>query len=182
MQKHKMDNNITTRQSPVTIRPAQEADAQAFRNLRLEALHNHPEAFSADYNINCGHPSTFWAERLQSLGSEGMIYFAIHNDELIGMCGIRRGDSPKTRHSATIWGVYVQSEWRGLQTAESLITQCAEWARAQEIKIIKLGVISTNAAAIRCYARCDFKVYGIEPQAIFHNGTMYDELLMARNI
>jgi RimJ/RimL family protein N-acetyltransferase len=35
-------------------------------------------------------------------------------------------------------------------------------------------------AAIRCYNRCGFTVYGVEPQAIRHDGVMYDELLMAR--
>jgi RimJ/RimL family protein N-acetyltransferase len=174
-----MDNLITTH-GHITIRPALEADAQAFRNLRLEALQSHPQAFSADYAANHEHPSAYWMERLQSLGSAGMIYFASHNEELIGMCGIQRGNSPKTCHSAIIWGVYLQTKWRGLQIAEGMIAACVRWAQAQEIKIIKLGVITTNTAAIRCYARCDFKVYGLEPQAIYYDHVMYDELLMAR--
>src|SRR5215204_5554105 len=34
---------------PVSIRPLLPSDAQAFRELRLEALANHPEAFSSSY-------------------------------------------------------------------------------------------------------------------------------------
>ena len=79
-------------------------------------------------------------------------------------------------------GVYVRSEWRGLWIADELIATCHEWARAQEIKILKLGVAATNTPAIRCYARCGFTVYGTEPQAIYVNGTMYDELLMMRMV
>lgn len=103
-QKKQMDTLITTSRGIIAIRPAQEADAQAFRDLRLEALHNHPEAFSADYAANYEHPSTFWTERLHSPGNEGMIYFVIHNDGLIGMCGIHRGNSPKEQHSANYLG------------------------------------------------------------------------------
>jgi RimJ/RimL family protein N-acetyltransferase len=111
-----------------------------------------------------------------------MIYFAVHENELVGTCGIYRGDSPKTQHSGTIAGVYVRPNWRGLQIADELIAACIEWAQSHDMKIVKLGVTSTNTAAIRCYTRCGFTVYGTEPQAISTNGAMYDELLMARSL
>ena len=177
-----MDKTITTSRGTITIRQGQESDAQAYRELRLEGLRNHPEAFSADYDINEKRPSTFWAERMRSLDDENMLFFAIHENDLIGTCGIYRGDSPKTRHSGTIVGVYVKSEWRGMRVADKLVEACIEWARRHEIKILKLGVTTTNTSAIRCYARCRFTAYGTEPQAIYTNGTMYDELLMARTI
>lgn len=175
-----METQITTPRGSIILRPAHEADAQAYRQLRLEALRNHPEAFSSDFTANEQKPMTHWEERLRSLGTENMILFALSADRLIGMCGVYRGNSPKTRHSATIVSVYVQLEWRGLQIAEGLINKCIEWARAQEIKILKLAVVTTNSAAIRCYTRCGFKVYGIEPQAILCNGSAYEELMMAR--
>ncbi|MGA7195128.1 MAG: GNAT family N-acetyltransferase [Anaerolineales bacterium] len=177
-----MDKTITTSRGTIIVRQGQESDAQAYRELRLEGLRNHPEAFSADYDINEKRPLTFWVERMRSLGDENTTYFAIHENDLIGTCGIYRGDSPKTQHSGTIVGVYVRSEWRGLRIADELVAACVEWAKRHEIKIIKLGVTTTNTSAIRCYARCGFTTYGIEPQAIYTNSTMYDELLMARTI
>jgi RimJ/RimL family protein N-acetyltransferase len=48
--------------------------------------------------------------------------------------------------------------------------------------VVKLGVITTNTPAIRCYARCGFTVYGIDPKVIYYDGVFYDELLMARPI
>ncbi len=182
MMKTQMDKTITTPRGEVIIRQGQESDAQAYRELRLEALRSHPEAFSADYAVNEQRPMTFWLERMRSLGDENMMFFAVHENDLIGMCGIFRGDSPKTRHSAFIVSVYVKLEWRGLRIADGLIEICVEWARQHEIKILKLGVNTANASAIRCYERCGFTVYGTEPQAIYANGTMYDELLMTRNI
>lgn len=176
------EKHITTPRGLITIRPGQEADAPAYRELRLEALRNHPEAFSADYAANEGQPMTYWTERLRSLDSDGMMYFAVSDNKLIGMCAIYRGNSPKIQHSATLVSVYVQPAWRGWRIADGLITSCVEWARRQGVGIVKLGVVTANTAAIRCYARCDFKVYGIEPQAIYHAGVMYDELLMARLI
>ena len=177
-----MDTSINTPHGPITIRPAAEDDAQAFRTLRLQALHDHPQAFGSDYAVNAARPATFWIDRLRSLGSEGSLSFATHADRLVGMAGIQRGDSPKTRHSAFIWGVYVQPDWRGLQIADALIDACLAWGRSQAIKIAKLAVITTNAGAIRCYQRCGFKAYGIEPQALYYDGTLYDELMMARTL
>ncbi|MBN1429551.1 MAG: GNAT family N-acetyltransferase [Anaerolineae bacterium] len=177
-----MNQQITTPHGVIDIRPAQETDYQTYRELRLEALRNHPEAFGADYAANAEQPMTFWTERLRSLGSNNMIYFAVHNEALVGMGGIYRGNSQKTQHSATIVSVYVQPEWRGLKIAEGLVFRCIEWGRTQRAAIVKLTVSATNTTAIRVYSRCGFAVYGIEPQTICLDGIMYDGLLMSRHI
>jgi RimJ/RimL family protein N-acetyltransferase len=179
-----MDKTITTPHGALIIRPAVEEDALSYRELRLEALRNHPEAFSADYETNRAKPTSFWAERLRANNPDMpvMTYFAIHADKLIGMCSIVYANSPKTRHTSTIVGMYVRPEWRGLHVAERLIDACIEWASTQEIILVKLAVVTTNAPAIRCYARSGFQVYGIEPQALHLNDRYYDELLMACEI
>ncbi|MFZ5821132.1 MAG: GNAT family N-acetyltransferase [Chloroflexota bacterium] len=175
-----MDTLVTTPRGAIAIRPARPTDAQAYRSLRLEALRNHPEAFSADHAANEMNPPAYWEDRLRALGKDDMIYFAAHQAALVGMCGVYRGSSPKIQHSGLIWGAYVQPAWRGLHIAEHLIAACMEWGREQGIRVVKLAVVASNIPAIRCYTRCGFEVYGTEPQAIFYDGVMYDELLMAR--
>ncbi|MBM4430997.1 MAG: GNAT family N-acetyltransferase [Chloroflexi bacterium] len=166
----------------ITIRPAREDEAAAYRDLRLEALLNHPEVFSSDYAAYVGKPLSYWSERLRLAGTEGvaMMYFAAHGDELVGMCGIFCGDSPKTQHSATVVSLYVRPTWRGQGLGERLVMACVDWALDQEVKMVKLAVVTTNTPAIRCYACCGFRVYGIEPQALLHDAVYYDELLMMR--
>jgi RimJ/RimL family protein N-acetyltransferase len=166
----------------VIIRPGREEDAPAYRELRLEALRNHPDAFSADYAASEARPMSYWIDRLRP-GEElnvPRMYFAVHGNELIGMCGIFVENSIKLRHSATIISMYVKAGWRGRHIGERLVTACLDWARPHGVGIAKLAVVTTNTAAIRCYARCGFRVYGIEPQALLHDGVYYDELLMAR--
>lgn len=177
-----MNEPLTTPHGTVTIRPAQATDLHAFRSLRLEALQNHPEAFSSDYASNLAQPMAFWSGRLQDVGENGTIFFATHQDKLIGMCGIRRGDSPKTKHEAGVWGVYVQAGWRSFHIAEELIASCTDWAQQHGVKIVRLAVVTANTAAIRCYVRCGFEVYGVAAMVIYHDGVMYDELLMARKV
>ena len=125
-----MDTKISTENGIITIHPAQEADVASYRDLRLEALRNHPVTFSADYAANKKQPPAYWEGRLHKLGDEGMLYFAIYDERFIGMCGVYRGNSPKTQHSAFIVRVYLQPEWRGLRIAEALLEACLTWARA----------------------------------------------------
>jgi RimJ/RimL family protein N-acetyltransferase len=169
---------VSTRRGLILIREANPADAMQFRELRLEALRDSPIEFSADYEKNINQPPKYWEEFLTMEADESTIFLAEHDSKLIGMTGIRRGRSPKTRHSTLIWGVYVQPQWRGLHIAEELINSCLTWAKARNIVITKLGVGTVNQSAIRCYERCGFKTYGTEPRAGFYEGKYYDAYLM----
>jgi ribosomal protein S18 acetylase RimI-like enzyme len=173
---------LETRLGLVTIRPAELADAENFRALRLQALRDHPDAFSADYAFNASQPIAYWEQRLSDPSNKGMIFFAESQPGLVGMCGVRRENSPATQHSATVWGVFVLEQWRGLHIAENLIQQCVGWASANEVSSLRLGVVTTNSSAVRCYRRCGFIVYGVEPQSISVNDRMYDEFLMVRYV
>lgn len=167
----------------ITIRPATEADAEAVRDLRLEALRDHPEAFSADYEANLNKTLADWQTRLQENdGTVSIIYLACSGDMLAGMMGIFQGQSPKTNHTGIIWGVYVRPNFRRYGAARRLVEACLGWAAEHAVKTVKLAVVTTNIPAIQCYARCGFRVYGVEPKALFYDRTYYDELLMVREI
>lgn len=174
-----MIKSISTSRGAIVIREGNLGDVVQYRELRLLALLDSPTAFSADYQVNHDYPMSYWAGRLR-FDEDEVIFFAEHDSKLIGMTGIRKGETPKTKHDAYIWGVYVHPEWRGLHLAEELIKTCIEWAKVREVGIVKLGVTSTNASAIRCYERCGFTIYGTEPRGIFYDGKYYDEYLMSK--
>jgi RimJ/RimL family protein N-acetyltransferase len=175
-----MIRSITTSRGTILIREAKPEDAVPFRGLRLEALQDSPIAFTADYHKNLNHPPRYWEDLLAMQADESTIFLAIDEKEFIGMTGIARGGSPKTRHGAWIWGVYVTPAWRGLHIAEELIKCCFAWAKPRGILLAKLGVAAINQPAIRCYERCGFITYGTEPRAVFVDGNHYDEYLMYR--
>ena len=179
-----MSNLLTTAKGVITIRPAVPDDAPLLRELRLEALAGHPDAFGSDHASAAAEPVEVWVERIAKNASDhqGVICVASTENQLIGMTGLVCGNRPKTRHSGTIWGVYVKADWRGFQVAEALVQGCIAWAQAQGLVMVKLAVVTTNTAAIRCYARCGFTIYGLEPKVIYYNDVFYDELLMAKPI
>lgn len=172
-----MIKSLDTARGTIVIREADMADAEKFRQLRLFALQDSPTAFSADYQINLNHPMTFWEGRLKPV-SHGTIFVAESDSRLIAMMGIRMGESPKTKHGAGIWGVFVCPEWRGLHIAKETIEMCCGWAKVREVQIVRLAVVSTNESAIRLYERSGFSIYGTEPHALYFEGQYFDELLM----
>jgi RimJ/RimL family protein N-acetyltransferase len=179
---HDNGGAVSTPRARAIIRAGREEDAPAYRELRLEALRDHPEAFSSDYDTYLAKPPGYWTKRLQFHRPDNsvMLFFAAHDEGLAGMCGVAHNRDRKTRHSAYLVSMYVRPPWRGRGLAGRLITACLDWARAQGITVVKLGVAATNIPAIRCYVRCGFQVYGLEPQAVYHDGIHYDELLMTR--
>jgi RimJ/RimL family protein N-acetyltransferase len=175
---------IQTSKGDVLIRPTRIDDAPAYRSLRLQGLQAHPEAFGADYETSTARPIEYWRERMQSGagGERGVTYVAEAAGELIGMTALVRHDLPKTRHAGSIFGVYTRADWRGTGVADALLEACVAYARQLGMRLVQLGVVTTNAGAIRLYLRCGFTVYGVEPESIQHNGIYYDELLMARRL
>ena len=164
------------------IRHAESSDVDSFRELRLEALKNHPTAFGADYEESAARPNEHWQERLKMDKDQEALFFAESNSQLVGMTGIFRGSSKKSPHESTIWGVYVRPQWRGRHISETLVRSCLKWAKEQGLVIVKLAVVTTNQSAIKSYERCGFTTYGTEPKALYHDGTYYDEHLMAIEI
>lgn len=177
-----MIKSITTPRGIILIRQSSLADAASFRELRLGALLDSPTAFSMDYERASQQSIKYWEDRLVMDDLEAAIYFAEHNDHLIGMTGIVRGSSPKTKHAADVWGVYVTPQWRGLRIAEELIHGCKEWAKGRGVVILRLAVVATNKSAIRSYERCGFTTYGTEPRSLCYEGQYYDEYLMSLSL
>ena len=177
-------SQVQTPRGDVTIRPVREAEAEAYRDLRLEGLRLHPGAFGADFESSSARPLAFWHERARqgAGGDEGVLYVADAAGALVGLTALIRNDLRKTRHGASIVGVYVRPEWRGLRIADALLHACINYAQRLGIRVLRLGVATDNLPAIRVYARCGFTVYGIEPESVQVDGVYQDELLMARRL
>jgi GNAT superfamily N-acetyltransferase len=166
---------IATPRGPITIRPTTADDASRLRALRLEALTNHPTSFgSAPEDVD----NFDWTK--VATGSEiDAVFVAEHAGQLVGLTGIRRGSRAKEAHHAFIWGVFVQPAHRRCGIAHALVSAAVEWARAQDVAIVKLTVVPETGAR-SCYERCGFHVTGTDPACLYWEGQYYDELLMSR--
>lgn len=170
-----------TKKGAVTIRPTREADAEAYRELRLEALRMVPTAFGSDVAGTAQLSLDHWRERLRG-GDHLFNMVAEVAGELVGMTLFRRDQGAKVQHQGYVNSVYIRPAWRGLGLIDALFAMGMDWAHHNTLRIVKLSVTSTNTSAIRAYTRLGFQVYGVEPDVLLHEGVYYDELLMYRRI
>ena len=153
-------------------------EAAAFRELRLEGLRNHPEAFGASWEEESEKPLDWFKERLER---NIVLAGAADNLQLLGVAalGIRQG--LKLRHKGVLWGMYVRPEARGSGLAAALVERLLSEARGI-VEEVHLAVVTSNNAAVRLYTRLGFKEYGLEQRALKFGGRYYDEVLMAYSV
>src|SRR4030065_1784935 len=110
-----MITSLSTPKGEIIIRIATPEDAASLLELRLEALSTDPEAFAADVEKTAADGVDAWLKLIteNAKTQSGAIIIACVGADLIGMSGIDPGHWPKTRHSGTVWSVYVNPDWRG---------------------------------------------------------------------
>lgn len=169
---------------PHVVRALCPAEGPLYRELRLEALRESPEAFASSYEEERTREASHFAERCAQTGP-GRVFGAFApaggEERLLGMAGIYWAPRPKLRHKAHVWGVFVRPSARGRGCGRELLAALTAYARTLEhVRQLHLGVSSGNAAALRLYRACGFEVYGTEPRALIVGGRALDERLMVR--
>lgn len=160
------------------IRPLTEQDAYEYRNIRLEALKNAPEAFATSYEEEEHVPVEMVELRLKA---EGAITFGLfHFEELVAVGTLLFEQKQKLSHRATFVAMYVNPEHQGKGMGRELLTYAIKHARSkEEIDQIYLTVVSTNNRAKELYESLGFKCYGVDKRALkLANGMYFDEALM----
>jgi len=57
--------------------------------------------------------------------------------------------------------LYVVEEARGTGVGRALIADCEDWAREQDVRIVKIGVLSKNTRAARVYEGAGYAPYAV---------------------
>jgi ribosomal protein S18 acetylase RimI-like enzyme len=163
-----------TRPTP-EIRRLTSADALAYRDIRLEGLRCHPEAFASTFEDERDSP----IDRFKELITQSQIFGAVIAHKLVGVVGLRTHAEVKLRHKATIWGMYVCREARQYGIGERLIEAAVAHAPGH-VEQLQLAVVTENEAARRLYAKAGFIEYGHQINALKHGGRYYDDVLMVK--
>ncbi len=159
-----------------SIRKLTQDDAAIYRELRLEGLQLHPEAFGATYENSVNRQDRDWKETLTALDVFGA--FA-QDGRMVGLVGFMQSNGDKDSHRGWLIQMYVQAQMRGTGCARALVDTVLEHARSKVLQV-HLGVWSENQSAIRLYRRAGFKIYANDPRAFFVNGRFIDDHLMVR--
>ena len=164
----------------IEIRRMTESDAPAFYSLRLEALEQEPEAFSASPQEHRALTLEAIAKRLGSAPQDRNFVLGAFVDEVpVGMAGFFQEEGAKNMHRSRIWGVYVVPQWRRKGIARVLLAEIIRRARSRpELEQINLAVATVQEPAIRLYKALGFEIYGKDLRAIKVGDRYLDEDLM----
>jgi ribosomal protein S18 acetylase RimI-like enzyme len=160
------------------VRPLTAADALAFRQIRLEALRLHPEAYGSTLAEWERLPQAAYVARIE----DGVIFGLFTEKGLDGILAYDRLKGGHERHRAGIHAVYVRKPLRGKGGADLLLSACVERARADGVVQLELAVAETNTRAQDFYARHGFARYAVSPRALLVKNRYLDELHLIRRL
>lgn len=152
----------------MTLRRLVPADAGAYRALMLEAYALHPEAFTTSAAERANLPLAWWETRLAP-GDDAheLVVGAFAGPALAGAAGLAFEQREKTRHKATLFGMYVPQAQRRRGLGDALVAAVLAAARARPgLRHVLLTVTDGNAGARRLYERHGFRSWGVEPNAV----------------
>jgi ribosomal protein S18 acetylase RimI-like enzyme len=160
------------------IRRLTDRDAEAYRQLRHEALERDPRAYTESV---AEHRAITLEAIREHLGTaeDNFVLGAFIDRQLIGMAGFFRRQGEKIRHRGGIWGVYVSERCRGKGVGRALLGELIGMAQLLPgIEQVALGVSCQNAPAKALYESFGFEVYGCERRALKIGDEYVDEELM----
>jgi RimJ/RimL family protein N-acetyltransferase len=160
------------------IRQLDDDDAEAYVELRRQALLDAPGAFTASPEDDL--VATVGAVREQLRRSPDSVLIGAFRERLVGTVGLYRDRHLKSAHKAHLWGMYVVPGMRGQGIASQLLAAALKHARRLPgVEWVHLSVSSAALVALRLYERAGFRVWGSEPDALRLGGETLVEHHMA---
>jgi ribosomal protein S18 acetylase RimI-like enzyme len=131
----------------VEIRRLTEADADAFRVLRLAGLQETPEAFGSSYEEEATWPREHFVARAAPQAPSAT-FGAFVGGRLVGIAGLAVSNRLKQRHKGYMWGIFVRADFRGQGLGRQLVRQVIDTAPGH-VRILQCSVV-TAAAHVPC--------------------------------
>jgi len=139
----------------VTIDELEPRDWRDFRDIRVRALGDAPDAFCMTLADAEQESEDMWRGRLST---PDPILVVRDAGTPVAMGG---GWVPSEQHDRmVVWGMWTAPEARGHGHGRSLITWLLDWASQREITTVELHVTEGNDAARRLYEQCGFEGTG----------------------
>ncbi len=158
------------------IRQLTPQDAKVFKEFRLMALQDSPEAFGSTYE------SYKKVKLLQvKKGLKNTVALAAFQDnKMVGTAGLSLFYFAKAAHKADINMTFVSKEVRGQGVGKKLMEAVFKKARQLKLEQLNLAVVADNKVAIRLYQSAGFVKFGIEKRALKDGKKYFDECHMAK--
>ena len=142
------------------IRELERHEWALFRELRLRALAESPDAFARTLAEALAEDDAYWVRLTESVTTPAgqVMLVAEVEDRAAGLAfGLFDKERAKTGH---VGGMWVEPAARGRGAGQALLESAIAWARVRGLERLELWVTESNAAAIRMYERAGFSDTG----------------------
>lgn len=148
----------------ISVQPIKTNEWRKYRDLRLRALRDSPNAFGSTYEAEETRTDDMWGSRVDAATSSEIdcALFA-HNHEIV--CGLVWCKLSITDPgTADIYQMWVDPAARGLGAGHALLDAAVTWARKMDACRVRLGVTDADSPAMRLYKSYGFRQIGnMEP-------------------
>jgi len=143
----------------IACRRACKNDVALFREVRLKALRDSPEAFGSTYESALQRDQGSWEEQLWSTttGGNRNTQFAFEEDQCVGIAALYREPGAASGDILMMW---IDPGYRGSSAASLLVDELISWAKESGISAVFLDVTDSNSRAIRFYENQGFEDTG----------------------
>ena len=154
-----------------------------YKELRLAALKNEPQAFASSYERESAYPNEEWQRRLKD-AAEGKrhTFLAELDEKLVGMVAGGRDFKDTNSNVAYIWGLYVDATVRGKGIGKLLMSKVLEeLGKDRGIQTIRLEVNAEQESAVKLYENLGF----MKTRAFLHrmgDGLEHQEIEMEKRL
>lgn len=131
------------------------ADATRFKNIRLRSLKDSPEAFGTRFEVASTWDKDNWISQVEKLNT----FIASVDGNDVGVARSMKDES--SSEVGWVISMWVAPEARGKKVASQLLRSIIEWAKNENITLLKLDVVDTNKAAISLYEKHGFFANGV---------------------
>ncbi|HET7475504.1 MAG TPA: GNAT family N-acetyltransferase [Dermatophilaceae bacterium] len=130
--------------SEITVRALGEDDWRAYRDIRLEALRESPDAFVATLEQEQAYDEEFWRQRMNR--SRRLI--AVVGDRAVGVVSLGVAGKDSGANVGELFGLWVAPAQRGHGVAWQLVEAGAEQAREDGRSHLAYWVGTDNGRAV----------------------------------
>jgi len=139
----------------ISIVPITPQNVSTFKVVRLRALQDTPQAFSATYANESQFSDQEWLQRTQRWnGERGVGFLAMDGDAACGIAGSFLDQNDATR--AQLISMWTAPAHRRRGVGRLLVNAVLAWARSRNARTLLLLVTAHNEPAIRFYEQLGF--------------------------
>lgn len=151
-----------------------------YRELRLNALRNEPQAYLTSYENARKEPGKNWKGYLQAaVDGESWMMFARAGEVLIGMVGAYQSDEGKTKQQIEVIAMYVDPGHRGQKIGTRLLEKLLGILKDAGKKSAHLECSAEQIPAVALYQRLGFAEVG-RRRLVLGDGKEHELVAMER--